>query len=249
MSMSILACIVAGLQTSPCAIENTNNVQTFKGQNISAANAKQDMIVVKPVAGSPYKRAWQGLYAGGSLGYGYGSTTQMYDRNANHGLATINPSGLSGSITAGYNFRFNDRIVAGIEADFGLMGLSTGTKNIYDGHRWKARFGPAWGSARVRLGYLWNEDWLLFGTTGLAFMHTNSRSIGNTAPETAYDKSFRTGFAIGAGAEYAINQNMTAKLEYLYMDFGKYSGLSANNEEFYFKDSINMIRLGVNYHF
>jgi len=249
MSMSILACIVAGLQTSPCVIEDTKNNHNVKGYELSAKAAKQDQIVISPVAGSPYKRAWQGVYAGGSLGLGFGSTTQSYNRNANHGLATINPSGLSGSITAGYNFRFNDRIVAGVETDFGVMSLSTGTHTIYDGHRWKARFGPIWGSARARLGYLWNEDWLLFGTAGLAFMHTKSHSIGNTAPETAYDKSFRTGYVIGAGAEYAINKNMSAKLEYLYMDFGKYSGVSANNEDFYFKDSVNMIRLGVNYHF
>ncbi len=240
MSMSILACIVAGLQAAPCAVET---------QELSVNNGKQDLIVARPTASSPYKKAWQGLYAGGSLGYGFGSSTQSYDRNANHGLATIEPSGLSGSVTAGYNYRLYDRIVVGVEADFGVMDLSTGPHTIYDGHSWKARFGPLWGSARARLGYLWNDDWLLFGTAGLAFMHTDSRSIGNTAPETAYDKSFRTGFVIGAGAEYAINKNISAKVEYLYMDFGKYSGLSANNEDFYFKDHINMIRLGVNYHF
>ncbi|HHI82697.1 MAG TPA: porin family protein, partial [Rhizobiales bacterium] len=74
-------------------------------------------------------------------------------------------------------------------------------------------------------------------------------SIGNTAPETAVDDKFRTGWVLGAGAEYAINDRVSGKLEYLHMDFGKYSGFSANNEFFYFKDHVDIIRIGVNYRF
>ncbi|HHI81814.1 MAG TPA: hypothetical protein ENJ99_01545, partial [Rhizobiales bacterium] len=47
---------------------------------------------------------WQGFYAGGSLGYGTGKSTQMYDRNANHGLASVNPDGFVFSATGGYNY-------------------------------------------------------------------------------------------------------------------------------------------------
>jgi len=236
--------MAAVVQLQTCEVAPAQEVNRLEKSNVITPVAKKHKIA-EPVL---QDYAWQGFYAGGSIGYGAGSSTQSYDRNANHGLATIHPDGVAFSATGGYNHMISNNFMAGIETDLGIMALSTKTHTIYDGHRWKAKYGPFWGTVRGRMGYTHN-DWLFFGTGGLAFMQTDSVSIGNTAPETAKDKRFRTGWVLGAGVEYAFADNLTGKLEYLHMDYGKYSSRSANNEDFYFKDKVELVRVGVNYHF
>ncbi len=254
--MSIWSCLVAVVQLQSCDVATGQGLEVVR-------HSKGDValpVMVKPVAGKTVARRpalkeafgrperWQGFYVGGTLGYGSGETTQSYDRNANHGLATVKPDGVVFSATGGYNYMITPSILAGIEGDLGVMALNSPRKNIYDGHLWKAEFGPFWGTVRGRVGYVRN-DWVIYGTGGLAFMQTDSVSIGNTVPETAIDDKFRAGWVIGAGVEYAINDRWSGKFEYLHMNFGKYSGLSANNEDFYFKDKIDLFRVGVNYRF
>jgi len=249
--MSVWACLAAVVQLQSCDVATEQGLEVVR-------HSKGDVVlpvVAEPVAGKPaLKEAfaqperWQGFYAGGSIGYGSGKSTQSYDRNANHGLATVKPDGVVLSAAGGYNYMVTANILAGVEGDVGLMALSSPRKNIYDGHLWKAKFGPFWGTVRGRAGYAHN-DWLFYGTGGLAFKQTDSVSIGNTAPETATDDKFRFGWVLGAGVEYAINDSWSGKLEYLHMNFGKYSGRSANDEDFYFKNQINLFRVGVNYRF
>ena len=244
MSMSFLACVAAVVQLQSCDVDAKQDV---------VRNNKSD--VVMPVARKLERTEsfarparWQGFYAGGSIGYGDGESVQRYDRNANHGLAKVEPDGVVFSATGGYNYMVTPHILAGLEGDLGVMALDSGRHTVYDGHRWKAEFGPFWGTVRGRAGYVHN-DWLLFGTGGLAFMQIDNKSIGNTAPETAIDDDFRAGWVVGAGVEYAINARWSGKFEYLHMDFGKFSGKSANNEDFYFKDKVDLFRVGVNYRF
>lgn len=42
---------------------------------------------------------------------------------------------------------------------------------------------------------------------------------------------------------------MSAKLEYLHMDFGTYEGYSANREDFSFENEVDLVRVGLNYKF
>ena len=242
MSMSVLACVAALVQFQSCGAGQASPLA-----DASYVNNDKEQVVISP-AGAVTGDFWQGLYGGVSVAYGVGTSIQSYDRNNNHGLATVSPKGFTGSVTAGYNYRVMRNIVVGIEGDLGYMALKSGEHTVYDGHVWNAKFGPMWGTIRGRVGYSFNR-WLLFGTAGLAFMQTDNKSIGNTAPETAIDANFRTGWVAGLGAEYAFSGAMSAKVEFLHLNFGKYSSKSANNEDFYFKDKINMLRVGLNYHF
>ena len=67
----------------------------------------------------------------------------------------------------------------------------------------------------------------------------------------ADDVIISAGWTIGAGLEFALAQNWTAKAEYLYVDLGKFNcGVSCgfiatNNVSF----TTNLVRAGVNYHF
>ncbi|MEZ5898453.1 MAG: porin family protein [Hyphomicrobiaceae bacterium] len=191
---------------------------------------------------------WTGLYAGLSLGYGWGHSEQDYERNNNHGLASTSPSGGLGALTLGYNYALGNGFVIGAEGDIGLMDVSADDKIVYDGHIYKTRFGPWWGTLRARAGYAFG-DTLVYGTGGVAFMDVDEVSIGNTPGETAVNEDWRTGYALGAGVEHVISPGMTAKLEYLHLDFGKYYGFSANNEPFSFDNQVDLIRAGVNFAF
>lgn len=200
---------------------------------------------------SPRGRAsiWQGFYFGLSGGYGFGDSTQSYDRNDNHGLAITEPSGFVGSVTAGYNWRPSGGLVAGIEGDLGLMDVSADDKIVYDGHVYRTHLGPLWGTVRARLGLLLTERMLVYATGGGAFMQVDEVSIGNTPGETASNADFRAGWVVGAGAEYAFSDTASLKAEYLYMDFGRYEGFSANREGFYFENQVQVVRAGLNFKF
>lgn len=192
---------------------------------------------------------WQGFYAGASVGYGWGASTHTYDRNDNHGTAEQSLSGLAGSVTVGYNFLMSPTVVGGLEADLGVMDLTADDKVIFDGHVWKSQFGPMWGTIRGRLGFLMGGQTLVYGTGGVAFMSVDEIGYGDAAGQTAWNQTTRSGWVLGAGIEHALSSRMTAKVEYLHMDFGTYTGLSENQETYTFDNSVNLIRAGLNVKF
>ena len=83
---------------------------------------------------------------------------------------------------------------------------------------------------RGRFGYAWN-NWMLYGTGGLAVTRINlATSYTNMAlparvvfeSEAASKSETKVGWTVGAGAEYAISQKWTAKLEYLFAILARY---------------------------
>lgn len=191
---------------------------------------------------------WQGLYFGASIGYGWGTSEHYYDRNNNHGLATNDLSGGLASVTLGYNYMLRPGWLVGVEGDLGVMDLSADDKVIFDGHVWKSEFGLLWGTLRARAGMLWGNT-LLYGTAGWAFAEVNEVGYGDAAGQTAWNEDVRSGWVIGAGVEHAFALGMTARLEYLHMDFGSYKGLSENQEDYSFDNRVDLIRTGLNFKF
>jgi hypothetical protein len=134
------------------------------------------------------------------------------------------------------------------------------------------------GTLRARMGVLIVPSFLLHATGGLAYGGARSdttivQSIDNPPLSTlmtsgSFSKT-RIGYAAGAGGEWMLSSNWSAKLEYLYYDLGSVTyatgGLAsdigavlnpgtstgvaavATSSQFRFKDSI--VRVGVNYHF
>ncbi len=191
---------------------------------------------------------WTGLYWGVSLGYGWGESEHYYDRGNNHGTETLDLEGGLASLTAGYNYQVAPGFVLGLEGDVGVMDLSATDKIIFDGHIWKSGFGALWGTARVRAGVLLGAT-LLYGTGGWAFMEVNEVGIGDAAGQTATNESFRSGWVVGGGIEHAFAPGVSAKVEYLHMDFGRYNGYSENREKYYFDNTVDLVRVGLNFRF
>ena len=216
-----------------------------------------------PAAAAPF--AWDGFYVGGHMGYAGGvSNWSGPDIAGSSSLAkqinTFNEAGsFLGGFQGGYNLLLPSHVLLGVEADFtfpaypDLSGHTTGaTANFISPSLGAATYMEAMqasGTVRGRLGYVFN-DWLLYGTGGFAWTR-NQQTLTQTSSGTT-DAPFvsRTGWVVGAGVEVPLIANWTAKLEYLYSNFGaKNVGFPNNNEVFRSDFALQTVRLGLNYHF
>lgn len=167
-----------------------------------------------PVRGPVYKAApapapvfnWTGFYIGGHIGYGFG------DFLAN------DIDGFVGGLQVGYNWHFAPNVVFGIEGDF----TASDVNGIAFGFPYHIDY---LATIRGRVGYTWDRT-MLYGTGGVAFTRASLGGIHGTD----------TGYALGAGIEWAFAPGWSAKVEYLYYGF-------ENNID------LSTVKFGVNYRF
>ncbi|MDU6731688.1 MAG: porin family protein, partial [Bradyrhizobium sp.] len=165
--------------------------------------------------------SWAGPYLGGTLGYEWGSV----------GNNPTKPSGLVGGLTAGYNWQ-NGPWVFGAEGDINL----TGANDTFA--PWKFS-NPWFGTVRGRAGYAFNNI-LFYGTGGLAFGGLRGETFGLSESHTSL------GWTLGAGAEFGLAQNWTAKIEYLYIDLDSSNFVITGAKNDY---RFGVVRAGINFHF
>ncbi|MGA8651485.1 MAG: outer membrane beta-barrel protein, partial [Xanthobacteraceae bacterium] len=94
-------------------------------------------------------------------------------------------------------------------------------------------------TVRGRAGYAWDRV-LFYGTGGAAF--ANVQAGAGALP---FSSSTQTGWTAGAGVEYAFTNNISAKVEYLYVGLGSQNQIVFDNVKF----STNIVRGGINLHF
>ena len=186
-----------------------------------------------PVAAQLYN--WTGFYIGVNGGGAFG-------RSAWDPTGHFNMSGGIVGGTVGYNYQFGQAVV-GVEGDIDWAGISGTTNNLGP---LGCKTSDSWlSTVRGRLGYA-ADRFMPFVTGGAAF-----GNIQATTPGFIGASSSQVGLTVGAGLEFAIAGNWTAKAEYLYVDLGKFTcGLSCgvlptNNVSF----TTNLVRAGVNYRF
>jgi outer membrane immunogenic protein len=191
---------------------------------------------------------WSGWYVGGFAGGAHGLWTNDFYRNNNHGHAEEGMDGIEGGGWFGYNMYVAPGVIAGLEGDFGKTNASE-NNNVYDNDTTYGAFN-SFGSIRGRLGYTL-DNVMLYGTAGLAFANiTEDLQKGRNAGEQlVWDNQMRTGYAIGAGAEYAITNHWLARAEYLYENFGTVSLYNADNQLAEFNNQLHQLRVGVSYKF
>src|SRR5712672_719755 len=155
-------------------------------------------------------------------------------------------SGFIGGGQFGYNYQFSHLFVAGFEADIqGLSGAHKQSSSVtpLQENRESDNIAPVvtnstttrdlsyLGTLRARVGVLVVPSFLLYATGGLAYGGVKSdttiaQSVTNTdrpPPSTLTSGSFsgtRVGYVVGAGGEWMLSSNWSAKLEYLYYDLG-----------------------------
>jgi outer membrane immunogenic protein len=156
---------------------------------------------------------WSGIYVGLNGGYGFGDSNWTAPGIAPTGNFDVNGGVIGGTI--GYNFQWSS-FVFGIEADLDWADLK-GNSSVAAcgvGAGVTCETESEWlGTVRARLGWAWDRV-LFYGTAGGA---AGNIQAGLNPPET-FDTSTEFGWTVGAGVEYAITDNFTARIEYLYVD-------------------------------
>jgi outer membrane immunogenic protein len=202
---------------------------------------------VAPVAYAPAAiYNWSGFYIGGHAGGGFGdsSWTDPFSGTNN----TFNSMGFLGGAQVGANLQFN-RLVLGIEGDFSWTDLKgSGTDSIGDtigtNTNWTSTVTGRVGAAFDRL--------LVYGKGGVAFAQDQS-SFTDTFANSASTTFMRTGWTAGAGLEYGITKNWSAKIEYDYLGFGSQALNFTTPTTPLYTSSANLnvqeIKAGVNFRF
>jgi outer membrane immunogenic protein len=182
---------------------------------------------------------WSGLYVGVNGGYGFGTSTWELVPGTD-----VKPKGFLAGGTVGYNWQ-TGAIVYGLEGDFdwadvkGSIACVPGVVSCETTNNWLATF-------RGRIGFAFDR-WLPYLTGGGAYgrVKATTAPIGGVAASVSGDQ---LGWTIGGGVEYAFMSNWSAKVEYLYVDLGRFdTGVApvVNNVSF----TENIVRAGVNYKF
>lgn len=219
----------------------------------------------------PESFSWTGGYIGVNAGYGWGDFEHSVQTKTPEGKDPLpgtpdseidyaildqakyssSPGGFVGGAQLGYNWQV-DRLLFGLEADFQGGNIKGSVSGGIDPYRFYADSRIDWfGTVRARLGYVPAERFLVYGTGGLAYGHVESYM--NYAGYESSVSTTKTGYTVGGGAEYALNNKWSLKAEYLYTDFGTIDSLSAQRKYTKFsaetEASFQAIRLGLNYRF
>lgn len=182
----------------------------------TAAEAADLMLMQpEPMAYSAPAFSWTGFYVGANAGYGWGTVDTSIP-----GAPNYSPKGFGGGVHAGYNYDLGGFVI-GAEADFSLSDIN-----------YTEVFGPAtsalrlenFGSIRARVG-LPVDRFLPYVTGGFAYGSGSFNVTGGGL--TFSEKQTHTGWTVGAGAEYAVTDNVVVRAEYLYTDLGTKNYLAA----------------------
>jgi outer membrane immunogenic protein len=217
--------------------------------------------------------SWTGFYAGVNAGFSFNANKASTIGTPGFiGLGAAVPTslrtgknGFIGGGQIGYNYQMGS-IVLGVETDLqyvdgkrstsftsaALGGLTTSAGSQLD----------YLGTLRARLGLVASERLMIYATGGLAYGNPkNTAAVAAPVPGAFWagtSGATRFGYTVGAGAEYALTNNWTAKLEYLYYDLGRrtvtanqFAGAALPGVAYVarFQNTGSIVRAGVNYKF
>jgi outer membrane immunogenic protein len=256
-----------------------------------AAHAANLKVPVKAPPPPPEPVAtWTGFYVGGGAGVSVNDSSSFLSPSGCFTVPTVlcggaltnNPlrsdsarfsdTSFTANLQAGFNWQAS-MWVLGLEGDINYNGASETDRvnrplaaplvgNFV--HSTSERL-DWFSTVRARAGFLPTPALLLYGTGGLAFGHVASvTSVAFTSTTDTYAGSINTtraGWTAGAGAEWMFAPGWSAKIEYLFVDLGRFSYTNtcitavctgftpapAYQTDLRIHD--NIVRVGFNYHF
>lgn len=193
-----------------------------------AADLPRRTAPAQPFAQNLPTFVWTGFYAGVNAGYGFGNIS------GTAGPSFKDPTGFLAGAQIGYNYQVGN-IVYGLETDLNwaqiraknsAIGIA-GSKNTLD----------YFGTVRGRVGVAFDR-FLPYLTGGFAYGGSTISvpTVGKSTP-------VHYGWVVGAGVEYAITNNITTKVEALYVDLSDQRVLG-NTRKSGFETGI--VRAGIN---
>jgi len=199
-------------------------------------------------APAPAPFSWNGLYLGLNAGYASATVANTVSGGGLDGSGSTSiPSGMGGA-QVGLNYQFGN-VVLGFEADFdGVMATKTGpTITAAGGVTSSSSLIPWIGTLRTRVGYAFDR-YLVYATAGGAATQLAS-TVNVGAIGSASTTDTHGAWTAGAGIEAAITDNLSAKLEYLYLDTGNINVAQVGPPFVTVTGRVqeNLVRAGLNY--
>jgi len=219
--------------------------------------------IVPPVYKAPPRTAsvwsWTGCYVGGHVGGLWGDSDKWIPRTPGGAFEGVSLGGHSvdgfiGGVQGGCDYQLPSGFVIGFAGDYGWTqaeGTHPSAREIGVFYQSEVQ---AIASVTGRLGY--GFDRMLFYVDGGVAWERVDYSASTTMIGTAYRANdTRSGWAIGAGGEYAFTDRFSAFVEYRYYDFGterislspQYSFLPTAFVDI--DDTAHVVRAGINFRF
>lgn len=211
-------------------------------------------------AAEGFDGAYVGIYGGKA--YSTDKGKEHYDGEFDGWRQETQPDQLLYGLMGGYNWDAGNNIVLGLEADYeGRNNDDDKSYQEYEGvtdtdYQASTRIKQA-GSFRARAGYVFNSPFytksplMVYVTAGYAAVDVE-REFWNTGDSAYKSSAWQDGWTAGAGAEYLINANFAARIEYRHSDYGTENvGANDNPWNSVEKQSLteNAVRLGATYQF
>lgn len=183
----------------------------FAGMGVAALAAAPamaaDVVYEEPPAPAPIVEAapvstWAGPYAGLHLGYGFSGNVEGAGNE-------IDTNGFLGGAFGGFNWQ-NGSFVYGIEGDINYSGIDGENAGLESRENID-------GSLRARAGVAVTPDILVYGTAGVA---AERLRLEAPAIPGASDTNVMIGYTVGAGTDVKLTEQVFARAEYRYTDFG-----------------------------
>jgi outer membrane immunogenic protein len=219
-----------------------------------AADLPVSVKAPAPVAAPAYN--WSGFYIGGHVGGAWGDKDWTFINSnvaiiAPDSFGSHNVSGLIAGGQIGLNWQpWGSNWVFGVEAQ--------GSWSNADGEHTPGGLGfrtevETLITITGRVGYAFDRV-LVYAKGGYAYARDKYELFDPSGVDpTFFSEHNRSGWTVGGGAEVAVWQNWSAKLEYNFMDFGKkqvdFSDIFGNFFSFDAEQKIHVVKFGINYRF
>ena len=220
----------------------------------AGAATAADMPTKAPVPVPSAISDWTGFYIGFHGGYGWGraAIADADLHNSNPNLDDVDPlhtpklRGAVFGVHAGHNWQWGQRAVVGVEIDYSSANLretqtASGPHDVIgtrtdpplepDTRTLKTKLDRL-ASARARVGFLLGPEFLLYGTGGVAWGHTNFtdsfvdhfidlNGAQGVITGAGRGSANQFGWAAGTGGEWKMwNSGLMLRVEYLHYDLG-----------------------------
>lgn len=228
-----------------------------------------DVPAEAPAVSAPVQHRWGGFYGGPKSG----STWYNSDPTATGGGAFsapgafplssdfigasqqgLRPNNLTGGMQLGYNWQ-RGQVLFGWEADTNTIGIRPVAGTIASLAADGSVSTSSVATLRPRVGIV-ADRWMVYATGGLAVstwqptanLNFNTLGAGTSASQA------KLGWTVGGGAEWVVTPDVSAKVEYQYVDLGKQnaaalSGGASGADSFTSRFTANIIRFGLNFRF
>jgi outer membrane immunogenic protein len=206
-------------------------------------------LSIAPIYKAPAIPTWAGSYVGVAGGGAWGGATLRSNVTGADQTPRFDLGGGIVGLTSGFNIQGGNGVL-GFEGDISAVTKKGSTFEFPPNASFSNEVKERWLSTfRGRVGYA-GDNWLLYATAGGALANVANTIVGPAG--SISDQQWHWGWTAGGGLEVKLNQDWSAKVEYLYVGLQDKSYFNPvpsaafpSNQRLHLDDHI--VRVGVNY--